>query len=215
MNDDQFISPCKIKKKFDVTSNTLRSWAEKDQIRYIRIRDGKGKRLYNIEDVEKIFYGSKLPEQRKKVICYARVSSNHQKGDLDRQIELLQETYKEAEIISDIGSGLNFKRKGFQILLDRINNREVEKVVVAYKDRLCRFGYELVEWILKKSNTELVVLNQLSSSDESGTSELAEDLLSITTVFVARNNGNRSAKYRKQRKEEAEKKKEETSEEED
>lgn len=215
MNDDQFISPCKIKKKFDVTSNTLRTWAEKDQIRYIRIRDGKGKRLYNIEDVEKIFYGSKLPEHRKQVICYARVSSNHQKGDLDRQIELLQETYKEAEIISDIGSGLNFKRKGFQTLLDRIHNREIEKVVVAYKDRLCRFGFELVEWILKKSDTELVVLNKLSSSDESGTSELAEDLLSITTVFVARNNGNRSAKYRKQRKEEAKKKEEETSEEED
>lgn len=208
MNDDKFISPCKIKKKFDVTSNTLRTWAEKDQIRHIRIRDGKGKRLYNIEDVEKIFYGSKLPEQRKQVVCYARVSSNHQKGDLDRQIKLLQETYKEAEIISDIGSGLNFKRKGFQNLLDRIHNREIEKVVVAYKDRLCRFGFELVEWILKKSNTELVVLNQLSSSDESGTSELAEDLLSITTVFVARNNGNRSAKYRKQRKEEAQKKEE-------
>lgn len=214
MNDDQFISPCKIKKKFDVTSNTLRLWAEKDEIRYIRIRDGKGKRLYNIEDVEKIFYGSKLPEHRKQVICYARVSSNHQKADLDRQVELLQETYKEAEIISDIGSGLNFKRKGFQTLLDRIHKREVEKVVVAYKDRLCRFGFELVEWILKKSNTELVVLNKLSSSDESGTSELAEDLLSITTVFVARNNGNRSAKYRKQRKEEAKKEKE-TSEEED
>jgi predicted site-specific integrase-resolvase len=213
-DDDKFISPCNIKKKFDVTSNTLRTWAEKDQIRHIRIRDGKGKRLYNIEDVEKIFYGSKIPEHRKKVICYARVSSNHQKEDLDRQVKLLQETYKEAEIISDIGSGLNFKRKGFQTLLERIHNKEVEKVVVAYKDRLCRFGFELVEWIIKKSNTELVVLNQLSSSDESGTSELAEDLLSITTVFVARNNGNRSAKYRKQRKEESQKK-EETSEEED
>ena len=202
VDNDQFISPYKIKKKFDVTSNTLRTWAEKDQIRYIRIRDGKGKRLYNIEDVEKIFYGTKLPEHRKKVICYARVSSNHQKEDLGRQIELLQKTYTEAEIIFDIGSGLNFKRKGFQTLLERVNNKEIEKVVVAYKDRLCRFGIELVEWILKKSNTELVVLNQLSNSDESGTSELAEDLLSITTVFVARNNGNRSAKYRKQRKEE-------------
>jgi predicted site-specific integrase-resolvase len=213
MNDDKFISPYKIKKKFDITSNTLRSWAEKDQIGHIRIRDGKGKRLYNIDDVEKIFYGSKLPEQRKKVICYARVSSNHQKEDLDRQIKLLQETYKEAEIISDIGSGLNFERKGFKTLLERINNREVEKVVVTYKDRLCRFGYELIEWILKKSNTELMVLNKLSNSDEFGTSKLAEDLLAVTTVFVARNNGNRSAKYRKQRKHEAQEKKEESEEE--
>lgn len=164
--------------------------------------------------LKKYFMDQNFQKTEKQVICYARVSSSHQKGDLDRQIELLQETYKEAEIIFDIGSGLNFKRKGFQNLLDRIHKREVEKVVVAYKDRLCRFGFELVEWILKKSNTELVVLNQLSSSDESGTSELAEDLLSITTVFVARNNGNRSAKYRKQRKEETQKKEEETSEEE-
>jgi predicted site-specific integrase-resolvase len=214
MNNDKFISPFNISKKFDITSNTLRRWAEDDKIRYIRIRDGKGKRMYNVEDVEKIFYGSRISEHKKKIVCYARVSSDHQREDLNRQIKLLQETFEQAEIISDIGSGLNFKRKGFKTLLDRINNGDIEKLVVTYKDRLCRFGFELVEYMLKKAGTELVVLNTISDSEEQGgTSELAEDLLSITTVFVARNNGMRSAKYRKQRKEQKEKEEEEEREE--
>lgn len=216
--DEKYISPFKIRKKFDVTSNTLRTWANQEKIRFIRVRDGKGKRVYNIEDVEKLFGQSII--HTGKVCCYARVSSDHQKEDLDRQIELLQKTYPDAEIISDIGSGLNFKRKGFQTLLDRVYSREFKTVVVTYKDRLCRFGSEIVEFIFKKSNTELMVLNKLPSSTKSEINELAEDLLSITTVFVARNNGNRSANFRRQRKQEEkekedkEKKKEEEKQEE-
>jgi len=106
--NEQFISPYKIKKKYDITSNTLRTWAENDKIRYIRIRDGKGKRMYNLQDVEKIFEGTNTTlSDKRKVVCYARVSSDHQKEDLDRQIKLLQKEYPEAEVISDIGSGLN------------------------------------------------------------------------------------------------------------
>lgn len=201
--DDKFTSPCKIKKKYDITSNTLRTWGESGKIRFIRIRDGKGKRLYNVEDVEKILGNSKQSVARK-VVCYARVSSDHQKEDLDRQIELLHKSYPEAQIIHDIGSGLNYERKGFETLLEQIHTGTVKQVVVTYKDRVCRFGFELFEWILKKSNTELLVLNP-SSEDKSGPQELADDLLSITTFFVARNNGLRSAKFRKQRKEEKEK----------
>jgi predicted site-specific integrase-resolvase len=206
MNNDKFISAYKIKKRFDITSNTLRTWADNDKINYIRIRDGKGKRMYNVDDVERIFKGSGSTVNEKKTYCYARVSSDHQKEDLNRQIELLQKTYPEAELLSDIGSGINFKRKGFQTLLERVYSGQIKRVVVTYKDRLCRFGSELVEWIFKKSNTELVVLNKLPGSEESGTKELAEDLLSITTVFVARNNGNRSANFRRQRKQEQEEK---------
>ena len=204
--DDKFISPFKVRKKFDITSNTLRTWGEEGKIRFIRVRDGKGKRLYNIKDIDKIFGTSHSICPKENVICYARVSSDHQKEDLNRQIELLRKNFPQAEIISDIGSGLNFKRKGFTTLLERINSKVVTKVVVTYKDRLCRFGFELFEWFLKKSNTELMVLNSITDNEESQgnfrTSELAEDLLAITTVFVARNNGNRSAKFKKQRKEE-------------
>ena len=210
--NEQFISPYKIKKKYDITSNTLRTWAENDKIRYIRIRDGKGKRMYNLQDVEKIFEGTNTTlSDKRKVVCYARVSSDHQKEDLDRQIKLLQKEYPEAEVISDIGSGLNWSRKGFKTLLERVHEGSISKVVVTYNDRMCRFGLELIEWIFKKSNTEFVVLNK-TSGGEHESSELAEDMLSITTVFVARNNGIRSAKYRKQRiqekKQEKEKEKE-------
>lgn len=211
--DEKYISPFKIKKKFDITSNTLRSWANEGKIRCIRVRDGKGKRIYSVEDVEKLFGQPIL--HTGKICCYARVSSDHQKEDLVRQVELLQKTYPGAEIITDIGSGLNFKRKGFQTLLERVHSRDFKTVVVTYKDRLCRFGSEIVEFIFKKSDTELVVLNQLPGSPKSETTELAEDLLSITTVFVARNNGNRSANFRRQRKHEEEEKQKQEEEEEE
>lgn len=211
MNDGVFISPYKIKKRFDITSNTLRTWAEKGEIRHIRIRDGLGKRLYNVEDIEKIFGGTMSNNSKGKTCCYARVSSDHQREDLERQIELLRSSYPDADIIKDIGSGLNFKRKGLQTLLERVYSGEINRVVVTYKDRMCRFGFEIIEWIFTKTNTEFLVLNKLTDDKDATsneTSELAEDLLAITTVFVARNNGNRSAKFRKQRKiEEQEKKK--------
>jgi len=210
--NEQYISPYKIKKRFDVSSNTLRTWAEKGIISCIRIREGKGKRLYNISEVEKIFNIPSNERNKRKTICYARVSSDHQKEDLNRQIELFKKSFPEAEILSDIGSGLNYKRKNFQNLLNRIYKGEIERVVVTYKDRICRFGYELIEWLFKKSNTELMVLYNLSDSErsnESEVNELAEDLLSITTVFVARNNGIRSGRYKRQRKEEREKEKNE------
>ncbi len=206
--NEQYISPYKIKKRFDVSSNTLRTWSEKGIISCIRIREGKGKRLYNITEIEKIFNVPDNKQYKRKTICYARVSSDHQKEDLNRQIELFEKSFPETEILSDIGSGLNYKRKNFQNLLNRIYNREIERVVVTYKDRLCRFGSELIEWIFKKSNTELMVLYNLSDTERpinSEVNELAEDLLSITTVFVARNNGIRSGKYKRQRKEEKEK----------
>jgi len=208
MEKEEYISPYKIKKKYDITSNTLRTWAEQNKIKYIRIREGKGKRMYSIKDVEKIF-GNTIKSDTRKICCYARVSSDHQKEDLDRQIKFLKENFPNSEIIHDIGSGLNFKRKGFQTLLERSFKGDFTKVVVTYRDRLCRFGLEVVEWIFEKSNTEFVVLNHPTISENFTTQELAEDLLSITTVFVARNNGNRSALFRKQRKEQEKKKKNE------
>ena len=151
-------------------------------------------------------FGNNQPTKQatKKVkVCYARVSSEHQRGDLDRQIADLRQHFPGHEIISDIGSGLNWKRKGFTALLERIHAGGVEEVVVTRKDRLCRFGSELVEWIFAKSGTQLVVLGSDVSADGSEASELAEDLLSITTVFVARHNGLRSAANRKKRRETA------------
>jgi predicted site-specific integrase-resolvase len=138
---------------------------------------------------------------KKVKVCYARVSSEHQQRDLERQITDLQQHFPGNEIVSDIGSGLNWKRRGFTALLERIHAGGVEEVVVTRKDRLCRFGSELVEWIFAKNGTQLVVLGSDVGADSSEAGELAEDLLSIVTVFVARHNGLRSAANRKRRRE--------------
>lgn len=204
MNDELYISPAKLTKKFDVTSSTLRRWGDAGKIRTLRptgTTDRPGKRVYNINDIKKIF-GIKedLIENPKQRICYARVSSNHQKEDLERQITVLKNAYPNTKIIKDIGSGLNWKRSGFNSLLEQIHSGNVQEVVVTYKDRLCRFGFELVEWIFKKANVKLVVL--CSGNDIHDMSrELSDDLLAITTVFVAKHNGQRAAHFRQQRKE--------------
>ncbi|CAK0740741.1 putative resolvase [Gammaproteobacteria bacterium] len=196
MDDGRYVTLTTIKKYYDVSSNSLRDWSIKGKIR--SLRPNGTKRIYNFKDVQE-FFGNK-PTKTRKTICYARVSSNHQKEDLQRQIEFLKAAYPEAEIIHDIGSGLNWKRPGFTAILDRCYKGDVEEVVVSYKDRLCRFGNELVEWIFEKTNVKLVVLNKCTS-EKDPTRELSEDLLAITTVFVARNNGLRSGLYKKTRKE--------------
>ena len=112
---------------------------------------------------------------------------------MQRQIDDMQQAYPNHTVIADVGSGLNFQRKGLQTLLERVHKGVVDEVVVRHKDRLCRYGLELVEWIMEKAGTRLVVLCTPDDEKDNSTRELADDLLAITTVFVARHNGRRSA----------------------
>jgi len=126
----------------------------------------------------------------KKKICYCRVSSRKQNSDLERQINLMQSNYPNYEIISDIGSGLNFKRKGLEKIIDMAIKGEIEEVVITYKDRLARFGYDLIEMILNKySKATITIINQdkYQTKDE----ELVKDIISIMNVYVAKINGMR------------------------
>lgn len=132
----------------------------------------------------------------------ARVSSKAQKGDLERQVDDLQRTHPTYKVIQDIGSGLNWKRPGFTSLLESIHQGDIETVVVMHRDRLARFGVELIEWILRKNGTQLLVQshpNETEGNDRGEEAELVDDMLSIVNVFVARNNGRRSAANRKRR----------------
>ena len=129
----------------------------------------------------------------KKKICYARVSSEKQKEDLNRQCEYLRQKCPDHELIKDIGSGLNWKCKSFTSILEQLYWGDIEEVVVTHKDWLCHFAFELVEWIFVKHNTKIVVLGSDVNIDDTKSSELAEDLLSIVTIFMARHNGLRSA----------------------
>jgi predicted site-specific integrase-resolvase len=127
---------------------------------------------------------------------YARVSSRSQKDDLNSQIEHLKTRYPNHELIEDVGSGLNFKRKGFNALLELILSGHVSEIVVAHRDRLCRFGFEFIESIAKKFNCRIVVLDESKLSPQA---ELVNDLLSIIHVFSCRLCGLR--KYSRQIKE--------------
>jgi predicted site-specific integrase-resolvase len=187
-----------IRKTYEISSETLRRWNNQGKISSIRTPGGN--RLYFVVDVEKIFENQERINEKKK-ICYARVSSEKQKEDLDRQCEYLRQKCPDHELIKDIGSGLNWKRKGFTSILERSYQRDIEEVVVTHKDRLCRFAFELVEWIFSKHDTKIVVLGSDINVDDTESGELAEDLLSIVTIFTARHNGLRSAENRKRRRE--------------
>ena len=138
------------------------------------------------------------PNINRVTIGYCRVSSNKQKDDLERQIENM-ELYltaqgKHFEIISDIGSGINYKKKGLKELIKRISQNKVEKVVVLYKDRLLRFGFELVEYIASLYNCDIEIIDNTEKSEQQ---ELVEDLVQIITVFSCKLQGKRANKARK------------------
>ena len=128
-------------------------------------------------------------------IGYCRVSSHKQKDDLERQINNMK-TYLIAKgqpfkIISDIGSGINYKKNGLQELIKSISQNQVEKVVVLYKDRLLRFGFELVEYIASLYNCKIEIIDNTEKSEQQ---ELVEDLVQIITVFSCKLQGKRANK---------------------
>jgi len=175
---------------------TLRSWAEKGQIEIIRTPSGK--RMYNVDKYIKESIENKRPDEMieksmeeqkiRRKICYCRVSTLNQSDDLKRQVEYMKKHYPKHEIIKEYGSGLNFKRKKLIKLIKDSINGEIEEIVVAYKDRLARFGFELIEMIVKDySDGVIIILN--NDEKMSPTEEITKDLVSIINVFSAKING--------------------------
>ena len=140
--------------------NTLRRYADEGKIQIIK--NEAGQRLYDVESYIRGAANSSL-------ICYCRVSSSKQRDDLQRQIAYMQSLYPEAEIIQDIGSGLNFKRKGLRSLLDRLMRGDKLKIIVACRDRLCRFGFELIQYMVEQNGGEIMVLDKTVHCPESET----------------------------------------------
>ena len=179
----------KAAKYLDVSQGALRSWADSGRIKHIRLPCGE--RRYDISDVTRI-RGSGAPDEP--IICsrrviYARVSTSGQRDDLQRQVDMLKSSYPTHDVITDIASGINFKRKGLQTLLERAMSRSIDEIVVSHKDRLARFAYDLLSWILHKHGVKIVVHEQTLETPEQ---ELVDDLLSIVTVFACRSYGRRS-----------------------
>ena len=187
--DSNYVSG-KIAKEFlKVSDNTLRKWADTGKIGFIR-NGAKGKRFYNINSILTSSNTEFKTTDQKRTICYCRVSSIHQKDDLRQQKEFMREKYPNAYIIEDIGSGINWKRKGLQSLIQQVKDSKVEQVIIAYKDRLCRFAYELIEFFFSLYKTELVVLNS-TETKLSEDAELGEDILSIIHTFSCKKMGKR------------------------
>jgi predicted site-specific integrase-resolvase len=174
MKINNMVTSKKAVEKLGVSPNTLRRWADAGTIK--TIRTPAGQRLYDVSS----FLAS--GKERRKVI-YCRVSSRNQKPDLESQVKYLRERYPNHEIIEDIGSGLNFKRKGLNALLGSILDGDVSEVVISHRDRLCRFGFDLIESIVSKYDCELVVYDESKLSPQA---ELVQDLLSIIHVFSCR-----------------------------
>ena len=173
---------------------TLYKMAERGEIETIQL--GK-QQMYNID---KYLQDQGVKTKIKKVnICYCRVSSYKQRKDLKRQIDYMKKKFPNHLIIKDIGSGLNFKRKGLRKLLKLAINGNINELVIAYKDRLARFGYELIEWLLDEySDAKIKVVNK--KEEDTPKEELTKDLVAIMNVFVAKINGLR--KYKKEIKQE-------------
>ncbi len=179
---------------FGVSRDTLRRWESVGKIK--SERTPKGHRRYDLGKLKGI---QSTTRADKKTIGYARVSGHDQKGDLQRQVELL-EAYCAAhgwhhEIIQDLGSGLNYKKKGLNDLIKRICSNSIQRIVLTNKDRLLRFGAELIFSLCELFDIEVVLIN--SSERPSFEEDLAQDVLEIITVFSARLYGSRSRKNKK------------------
>lgn len=168
---------------YNVSIPTLRRWAD-DRIVPSR-RTPTGNRQFKIQEINEDELGC---ENDRTIYIYVRVSSYKQRDDMERQKTFLSTQFPSHIIISDIGSGLNFKRSGFISLLEQIQTKSVGQIVVASRDRLCRFGFELVEILCQQHGSEILVLEH---NDKSPEGELAADLLDIIQVFCCRRNGKR------------------------
>jgi len=179
-----------------VSTQTLRRWEREGRLLPDE-RTAGGRRRYDLARLKpELFHAA--PQDRK-TIAYARVSSHDQKDDLERQKQVLELFCARQgwtfEVIADLGSGMSYHKKGLKRLLDEIIAGRVGRLVITHKDRLLRFGAELVFAICEAKQVEVVILNQ--GEDSTFEEDLAKEVLEIITVFSARLYGSRSRKNQK------------------
>lgn len=192
----KYVSGKVAKSILGVSTNTLRSWANTNRINFVRNGE-KGKRFY---DIKSLCGETILPQSnnkfddvnKKRTYCYCRVSTRAQKDDLQRQINSVRGKYPDSVIIQDIASGVNWKRKGLLTLIQQVKEENVGQVVVCYKDRLCRFAFELIESLFELYGVKIVVLD--NDEQKSPDNEMVEDILSIIHIFSCKAMGKRRYK---------------------
>ena len=191
----KYYSIHEFSKILGVSAQTLRNWDNNGKL-HPHHTTASGYRYYSEEQLNEVLHIK--PKNNRITIGYCRVSSPKQKDDLERQIENVR-TYLLAkgepfEIISDIGSGINYKKKGLQELIKRISENQVEKVVILYKDRLLRFGFELVEYLAMLHHCEIEIIDNTERTEQQ---ELVEELVQMITVFSCKLQGKRANKAKR------------------
>lgn len=167
------------KKHYKANFKTIWKWADDGLIKSFTTPGGQ--RRYEIVD--------ETPEITKTNYCYCRVSSTKQRDDLERQVAAMRSEFPDHRVITDVASGINWQRKGLKTILESAMRGNCGDVVVAHRDRIARFGFELIEWVLRTNGANLVVQHKdVGASPET---ELAEDIIAITTVFACKHYGKR------------------------
>lgn len=192
----EFVTTKKAKEVLGVDTRTLQRYDAEGKIDVMRTAGGR--RRYNLKKylLDNNVSLNDLPTQCKRKVIYCRVSSADRKDDLQRQIDYLLELYPDYEVISDIASGINFKRKGLKKIIDMAISNDLDEVVITYKDRLCRIGYELIEFILSKySEASIKIIHD--TKDESKSEEITKDLIEIITVYSSKLHGARNNTHKK------------------
>jgi predicted site-specific integrase-resolvase len=189
---ENIYTPQQFGKLIGRSTNTLQKWDRKGILK--AHRSPTNRRYYTHEQY--LQYRGLLAKAQGLTIAYARVSGVAQKPDLANQVAALKAYCENKQIrvdewMQEIGSGLNYKRKQFNRLLELVELGQVRRIIIAHRDRLVRFGYDYFEAFCERHHTELLVVNGESLSPEQ---ELVQDLMAIVTVFSARLHGLRSSK---------------------
>ena len=183
-SNNSLLSPSEAAVVYGVSPVTLRRWADSGYIQgFVKTAGGH--------------FRYPRPVARGAVrsgIIYARVSSAKQKPDLQRQVDFLRARFPTYEVVTDIASGVHFRRKGLFAVLDRCDAGAVSEVVVAHRDRLARIAFPLLEHLINRAGSVLTVVEDLSC--DGCAAELQDDLMAILTHFTAKHNGRRSYRHK-------------------
>ncbi len=194
---ERLLPPREACKRFGISFITLKRWIYSGKIRAVRTPTGRW--MIPESEIERIISG-KVEVEEVRAVIYARVSSSDQRGDLERQIQYLTQYcfakgYRVVDVLSDIASGLKTNRRGLMKLFNYVVNRRVDVVVITYKDRLTRFGFEYLEYFFKQFGVKIEAVYGEEPRD--AYQELVEDLLAIVTSFAGKLYGMRSHKKKR------------------
>ncbi|ACL10573.1 IS element ISDka1 orfA, putative resolvase [Desulfurococcus amylolyticus 1221n] len=194
---ERLLKPREFCEIVGISYGTFKRWVSQGRVSVVRTPSGRIRVPYS--EVERILGGR--PEAREvRAVVYARVSSSDQRSDLERQVQYLTQYcsakgYRVVDVLTDIASGLKADRRGLLKLFEYVVNKQVDVVVVAYRDRLTRFGFEYLEYFFKQYGVRIEVI--YGDEPKDAHRELVEDLIEIATSFAGRLYGLRSHKKKR------------------